>query len=236
MIFRRPHHQRIARILESLDASLFANNYCYFGGGTALALLGNEYRESVDIDFLVSDIQGYRELRSRVVTGDGFQSLLKSGAELQSFDAIRADQYGIRTRASIDGMPVKLEIVLEGRIAFSQPDCSHKICGVSALTYIDLAASKMLANSDRWADAAVNYRDVIDLAMMRIGRPGIEAAFSKAEAAYGPAIQRDLLKAIEFLVSRKETLQCSMDAMEMNIPRAQLVHNFRELKRWVVSK
>jgi hypothetical protein len=37
--------------------------HCYFGGGTAMALRYGEYRESVDIDFLVSDLAGYREMR-----------------------------------------------------------------------------------------------------------------------------------------------------------------------------
>ncbi|MBM3349738.1 MAG: nucleotidyl transferase AbiEii/AbiGii toxin family protein, partial [Betaproteobacteria bacterium] len=29
---------------------------CFFGGGTAITLRHGEYRESVDIDFLISDV------------------------------------------------------------------------------------------------------------------------------------------------------------------------------------
>ena len=62
-MFRRPHHQRIARVLAALDTDLLRRHGCLFGGGTCIALRHGEYRESVDIDFLVSDALGYRELR-----------------------------------------------------------------------------------------------------------------------------------------------------------------------------
>lgn len=62
-MFERAHHQRIAHVLSALDGSVLAQNACWFGGGTCIALKFGEYRESVDIDFLVSDPAGYRELR-----------------------------------------------------------------------------------------------------------------------------------------------------------------------------
>lgn len=61
--FNRPHHRRIASFLSSLDADFLAGCGCYFGGGTAIVLLLNEYRESVDVDFLCSSTAGYRTLR-----------------------------------------------------------------------------------------------------------------------------------------------------------------------------
>jgi hypothetical protein len=57
-MFERPHHQRIAHILAALDGSTLAQHACWFGGGTCIALRFGEYRESVDIDFLVSDPAG----------------------------------------------------------------------------------------------------------------------------------------------------------------------------------
>ena len=75
MIFSRPHHQRIAKVLESLDVDLLkAHNYL-FAGGTAIALRYGEYRESVDIDFLVSDLASYRHLRN-LVREQGLQALM----------------------------------------------------------------------------------------------------------------------------------------------------------------
>ena len=60
-MFERAHHRRIATVLEALDADTLAASACLFGGGTAMALRYGEYRESVDIDFLVSQIDGYRQ-------------------------------------------------------------------------------------------------------------------------------------------------------------------------------
>ena len=80
-MFTRLHHQRIAKVLESLDADLLKQHNCLFAGGTAIALGYGEYRESVDIDFLVSDLVSdlvlYRYLRNSV-REQGLQALMKS--------------------------------------------------------------------------------------------------------------------------------------------------------------
>ena len=114
-MFTRPHHQRIAKVLESLDTDLLKRHNCLFAGGTAIALGYGEYRESVDIDFLVSDLVSYRYLRNSV-REQGLQVLMKStdASQLQTSD-IRSDQYGIRTKVFVEGKPIKFEIVLEGR-------------------------------------------------------------------------------------------------------------------------
>ena len=44
-MFTRLHHQRIAKVLESLDADLLKQHNCLFAGGTAIALGYGEYRE-----------------------------------------------------------------------------------------------------------------------------------------------------------------------------------------------
>ena len=62
-VFERPHHQRIASVLQGLDGELLRTHACSFGGGTAIALRYGEFRESVDIDFLMSDLAHYRQLR-----------------------------------------------------------------------------------------------------------------------------------------------------------------------------
>ena len=36
-MFTRPHHQRIAKVLESLDTDLLKQHNCLFAGGTAIA-------------------------------------------------------------------------------------------------------------------------------------------------------------------------------------------------------
>lgn len=78
-MFERAHHQRIARVLDALDGQLLREAHCLFGGGTAIALRFGEYRESVDMDFLVSDVASYRNLRQLLTGPAGFAGLLRAG-------------------------------------------------------------------------------------------------------------------------------------------------------------
>jgi Nucleotidyl transferase AbiEii toxin, Type IV TA system len=231
-VFKRPHHQRIARVLQALDGPLLLANGCLFGGGTCIALRYGEYRESVDVDFIVSNMQGYRALRQLLTGPLGLAAITKAGAiPLEPSREIRADQYGIRTQVQIDGLPLKFEMVLEGRIALDAPSPSDAILGVSTLTPRDMAATKLLANSDRHADDGVFSRDVIDLAMMDLKLPTLRAAFAKAEAAYGPAVGRDLAKAIDTIRTRHGWLERCMQAMAIDLPKALLWQKIRALLR-----
>jgi hypothetical protein len=206
--FTRPHHQRIARVLTALNGPLLKEHHCLFGGGTAIALRYGEYRESVDIDFLVSDIASYRTLRQLLTGEEGIQSIVRKTAPLLAqARQIRADQYGIRSQLSMDGQPIKFEIILEGRITLSAPSTADVICGIATLTPLDMAASKLLANSDRGGDDSVFSRDLIDLAMMAPTLPLLRQAVAKAETAYGQSIRRDLKKHIDALQTRTDT-QC----------------------------
>src|SRR6476646_10066411 len=93
-LFRRLHHQRVAEVLSMLDAPLLAQHGCWFGGGTAITMANGEFRESVDIDFLVSDQQSYRQLR-QLVRDRGLEAL--ATRELDLARAPTVDGYGIRS-------------------------------------------------------------------------------------------------------------------------------------------
>jgi len=152
-LFKRLHHQHISQILEALNGPLLRENQCLFGGGTAIALRYGEYRESVDIDFLISEIQCYRELRQRLTSPSGIATIFHPGvAAPEQIRPIRADQYGIRTMLQVQDTAIKFEIVLEGRIQLEQPTPKNEICGIATLTALDMVVSKLLANSDRWRD------------------------------------------------------------------------------------
>jgi hypothetical protein len=231
-MFKRPHHQRIARVLQALDGPLLHSHSCWFGGGTCIALRYGEYRESVDIDFIVSNVQGYRALRELLTGPLGLAAITQAGAiPVQPLREIRADQYGIRTMVQIDGLPIKLEVVLEGRIALDTPSAADAVLGISTLTPLDMAATKLLANSDRHADDGVFSRDVIDLAMMQPKLPALRAALAKAQQAYGPAVTRDLEKAINNLQHRHGWLERCMQAMAVDMPKALLWQKVRALRR-----
>lgn len=231
-MFKRLHHQKIAYALRALNGPLLRKNNCLFGGGTLMALCFGEYRESVDIDFLVSDITCYRNLRQLLTNAGGIGAIVREGVEpLLEQRAIRADQYGIRTVLDVAGQPIKFEIVLEGRIELSPPGVGEEVCGIATLTPLDMAASKLLANSDRWADDGVFNRDVIDLAMMEPSLKLLRLAVAKAETAYGQSILKDLEKTIDRLQQRHDWLERCMEALAMTLPKALVWKNIRSLLR-----
>ena len=231
-LFNRPHHRRIAQALGALNGPLLRENNCLFGGGTAIALLYGEYRESVDIDFLVSDVASYRELRQLLTGASGIAAVVRRDAEpLIQRREVRADQYGIRTSLQVNEMPIKFEIVLEGRIDLAAPDPNKLLCGIATLTPLDMATSKLLANSDRWADDGVFNRDIIDLAMMAPSLPLLREAAAKAGTAYGNAVLADLSRAVERIQNRPGWMERCMQAMDMQLPKALLWQRIRSLRK-----
>jgi hypothetical protein len=228
-LFEREHHRQIACVLDALNAQLLADHGCYFGGGTAMALRYGEYRKSVDIDFLVSRIEGYRALRQLLTGSLAFQAIARPGAELKTLREVRADQYGIRTIVQVAQSPIKFEIVLEGRIALEPPTADDVICGIATLTPLDMATSKLLANSDRWADDSVFSRDLIDLAMMQPGKGLLLQAIAKSQKAYGNSIEADLAKAIDRLLNRQGRLERCMQMMQITVPKALLWKRIKAL-------
>ena len=231
-LFRRPHHQLIAQVLGTLNGPLLSENHCLFGGGTVIAMSYGEYRESVDIVFLVSDVTGFRNLRQLLTATGGIAAVVRKDAEpLAQLREVRADQYGIRTILQVTGQPIKFEIVLEGRIGLAAPDPDKLLCGISTLTPLDMATSKLLANSDRWADDGVFNRDLIDLAMMEPALPLLHEAVAKAETAYGQAVLADLGQAMNRLQNRNGWLERCMQVMDMQLPKALLWQRIRALRK-----
>lgn len=110
-MFERPHHQRTPKLLASVNTQFLAQCECYFGGGTAIVLNLNEYREFFDVDFLCASVAGYRQLRNTIhdkSLGDIFTVPVSLARD------VRADRYGIRTFVIVDDTPIKFEIVSEG--------------------------------------------------------------------------------------------------------------------------
>ena len=231
-MFERPHHQRIARVLQSLDGSLLKQHGCFFGGGTAIALRYGEYRESLDIDFLVSDAAAYRTLRTLLTTNGDLHAIAVTGqTPWQQVAELRADQYGIRTRVAVDGTEIKVEIVFESRIQLERSGVADTICGIDSLTPLDLTASKLLANSDRWRDEGVFSRDLIDLATMEPDVALLRRGVEKAQSAYGDAVLRDLRRAIDHMAETEGWLERCRAAMAIHDPPASIWQRVRALRR-----
>jgi hypothetical protein len=231
-LFERPHHRDVALVLQALDARLLSRHHCYFGGGTAMALRFGEYRESRDMDFAVSDMSGYRDLRRLLDNARESLPIAREGLAIELAREVRADQYGIRTQVRSGQSTIKFEIVLEARISLATPDEDDRACGIQTLAPVDMAAEKLLANADRWADEAVYSRDLIDLAMMRADRDLLEAACAKAEGAYGEAVRSSLSRAVDLLATKSGRLEACMAALNVDgVTRAQLWQAIRVVGR-----
>lgn len=208
-MYKRPHHQKIATVLAAMNNKFLSDAKCYFGGGTAISLLLGEYRESIDVDFLCADQEGYRKLRSSVFN-NGLGEIFAQRIDLMR--EVRVDRDGIRTILSIDGTPIKFEIVREARIDLAGTDMPN--ISVPCLTKDDLFAEKLLANADRYNDKSVMSRDVIDILMMESNWGAIpQLSWNKAENAYGDYVHVTFKKAKEMLRSNPQYFRECLEKM-----------------------
>ena len=182
-----------------MDAGFLLKSQCYFGGGTQLALAHGEYRESRDIDFLVSSPDGIRAITETV----GEKSLGKIFKEPISLarDVVR-DRDAVRTYIAEDPAsdPIKLEIIYEARIRTLGGALDPGL-RVPVLDPSDAVAEKLLANVDRGSDRTFHSRDVIDLAFaaLDLDNETFRAGVELAQTAYGNAVLRDLSEALKKL-------------------------------------
>ena len=134
--------------------------------------------------------------------------------------------------------PLPIEAVVRGYVigsGWKDYQATGAICGIATLTPLDMATSKLLANSDRCMDDGVFSRDLIDLAMMAPPLPLLHQAVVKAEQAYGASVCHDLDKAIARMRERQGRLERCMKALDMNMPRALLWQKIRALRRVLPS-
>ncbi|MFT4102360.1 MAG: nucleotidyl transferase AbiEii/AbiGii toxin family protein [Burkholderiaceae bacterium] len=214
-------------MLESLDAERLLAHRCLFGGGTAIVLAHGEYRESADIDFIVSSLPGYRELRA-MINSNGISAMMIRPLPLRR--EARIDQYGIRCAFDIDDMPIKFEIVFEGRIELADPLPEQRIDGIWTLTAADQVATKLMANSDRWADDSVWSRDLLDLAMLTEDGNLDADGIGKAERAYGESVFSDFEKARTRLLERPGRLATCMARLQMTMLEVDLRTRIERLR------
>ena len=157
--FQRNHHKIVWQALQNFNSDYLQKNNILFGGGTRIALELDEFRESVDINFLCSDSQSYKAVRS--------QASQKSLGNLvtQEFDhprEIRIDRDAVRCFMQIDNTIIKLEFVACADYQL-QADKSLDL-SVPILDKTSCFITKLLANADRYYDYP--YKDIFDLLMM----------------------------------------------------------------------
>lgn len=229
-MFRRPRHVAIAVCLQSLNHSLLEKCGAAFAGGTAAALTNGEFRESVDIDFLVSDSAGYSALRSGV-RGNGFAHLLNPHQnQVTTWSEFRADQYGIRGYVAVGSEQIKFEVVFESRLAIKPVLINEVLGSLPTLSRVQLGATKMLANSDRHADTSTFSRDILDLAFMDLKAKEFHAALAEASTAYGDQARADIAAALETLIRTPGRLDRCLTALSFEAPKAVALQKLNHLK------
>ena len=102
----------------------------------------------------------------------------------------------------VRGLPppqaLKFEVVSEGRVDLQGVE--DESLPVARLADADMVAEKLLANADRFLDDSALARDVIDLILLENALGGLpKAAWAKARAAYGTAIDDAYRRALEHL-------------------------------------
>ena len=214
--FRRPWHRLVWRVLESLNGALLASARCYFGGGTRIALELGEFRESVDVDFLCSDRDGYRTLRNTI--GHNTLGEIFSG-RYELMREVRADLYGIWTFLRVEERPVKFEIISEGRISLT--GTSAEPFPVEVLDRTSCIAEKLLVHTDRVRDESTHARDLIDLAFMAGSWPEehVHSGMVLAESAYGAAVRRELVAGLSRFDDETHRRSC-LEALSISDTRA----------------
>jgi predicted nucleotidyltransferase component of viral defense system len=216
-MFNLRQHNLVLNVLQSLKPDFFEQCQIYFGGGTLLALLYGEYRLSRDIDFLCTYGENFSRLRHSIYD-DGISALFTSGAQLPK--DWKTDRDGVRTSIVVSGTVLKFEIVAEGRVAFNSP--SYPAWSpVPCLSLVDQVAEKLLANGDRWADASIDSRDLIDLAILKLKTDFPQRAIEKAEAAY-PCIAPLKRAILNFQSQPEYRLRC-YDRLAIQTP-TEVIH------------
>ena len=227
-MYKRLHHQKVAKVLNSLNAEFLSDAKCFFSDGTVLALTMGEYRESVDIDFLCADVVGYSKLRSSVFNnslGDIFKEKIDLMRE------VRSDRDGIRAVLRVDNSPIKFEILREARIDLTgevMPDIP-----VLCLSKSDLFSEKLLANADRWNHRSEMNRDLSDLIMMEKNWGAIpQSAISKAINAYGDSVEGCFKKSVNMLNSDRIYFNECVLTMGIDADNADFIkHRLDELNK-----
>lgn len=223
MIFHRPHHQSILQVLQKFNASYLAENSILFGGGTRIALEIDEYRESVDIDFLCATPVSYRAVREQV--GDkNIGLLLNSGEAISFVRDIRADRDAVRAFIKLPNeKPIKLEFVHFDYYDLRMDNRSD----LFPVPFIDREScflTKLLANADRYGDA--EKKDIFDLCMMRQHWGEVpQRVWHQADEKYGlKTVYTGLEKALNFLIGdQDQALKIATSVLNINSETANLI-------------
>jgi hypothetical protein len=214
-VFRRELHTRLEPILAAIDGAVMEAHGFALGGATRIALAHGEVRISLDLDFLGSNATGFAALRGLVRDG-GVASILRPGMTLDVPREPSIDQYGIRFPVRVGTELVKVEIVREARVEL-EPPVREAFCALPLLSVEDCIVEKILANSDRGADATQFDRDILDLSILREAHgPISDRAWVRAARAYGEHARADVVKSLVRILRDTERRERDFRALRVD--------------------
>lgn len=206
--YKLTHHQVISSALQQFNKNFLSENNIIFGGGTRIALEIDEYRESIDIDFLCPNKESYRSVREQV-TNTSLGKLVQKDFSYPR--DIVFDRYAVRSYIVHKDVQIKLEFVsfdnyklewVEDTTLFPVPFLDKESCFYT----------KLLANSDR--KMVLPYKDILDLLAMRIrwGEIPVNAIDLSIEHYGRESIVSGLIMALEDIIDKpSKYLSCATD-------------------------
>ncbi|MBR9907025.1 MAG: nucleotidyl transferase AbiEii/AbiGii toxin family protein [Gammaproteobacteria bacterium] len=209
--YQRHHHQIIEKCLRNFNADYLREHRILFGGGTRISLELNEYRQSVDIDFLCADKASYRAVRSQV-SETSLGVLVHK--EFDYARDVRFDRYGVRTLIKADDLVIKLEFVAfdDYQLAIEP---KTELFPVPAIDHTSCFMTKLLAHADRLMQEPLKV--LFDLIVMfsqwgMIPKQAMEEAFSHYGAT---TVKGNLVKGLQHMLDNEPRYLAA--AMNMGI-------------------
>ncbi|MCU7556076.1 nucleotidyl transferase AbiEii/AbiGii toxin family protein [Alteromonas sp. ASW11-19] len=216
------HHAAIKKALSQFNSHYLSENQILFGDGTRIALELDEYRKSIDIDFLCPDKASYRAVRTQV-TNNSFGNLVDKPFTLPR--EIRADRDAVRAFINVDDITIKLEFVSFDD--YQLKAACDLMWGVPIINRDSCFVTKILANADRYRTEP--RKDIVDLVMMyrHWGEPS-EAVWDEVDAHYGPIAEENLIYALQGITCEPTYLQKTIAVCEMDPASAQQIEETAE--------
>lgn len=216
--YQIPHHNLIDAALQQFNTDFLEANSIFFGGGTRILLEIDEYRESVDIDFLCPNKDSYRAVRE-TISNASLGHLVKQ--DFEYLREIRADRYGVRTFIKISDTVIKLEIVSYDEYQLTGGS-DKNLFPVPYLSRESCFMTKLLANADRLLSPP--FKDSFDLVAMHLAWGDIpEIAWREAERQYGSVPKTALIKALDDILTRPHLYYEKAPTMKMKAEWMNLI-------------
>lgn len=204
------HHEAIKYALSHFNLSYLQEHNILFGGGTRIALDLDEYRTSIDIDFLCPNKKSYRAVRTQV-SSNSLGELVAS--PLTFLREIRSDRDAVRTFIKSNGCNIKLEFV-----SFDNYNLQAEVQPKWNVPIIDVNScfiTKLLANADRFREPV--KKDIVDLIKMyeAWGEPN-NLVWDEVDSHYGSAGYNSLRDALNAIANDPLCLEKTFDVCEIN--------------------